>query len=107
MDDVLDLISNEYTEDAELNQILAGKRRTVFCQVSSVGRSEFYQAAQADMHPEYIFTLSDYKDYEGEKIAKYTDWLGKEHTLYITRAYRIPGENSIELTAEERTGDGN
>ena len=106
-DDVLILISNEYGEDAELNQIQQGTRRTVFCQVSSVGRSEFYQAAQADMHPEYVFTLSNFRDYEGEKLAEYTDWLGKEHTLYITRAYRIPGEDSIELTAEERTGDGN
>lgn len=106
-DDVLTLISNEYGEDAELNQIPTGEGRTVLCQVSSVGRSEFYQAAQADMHPEYIFTLSNFRDYEGEKLAKYTDWLGKEHTLYITRAYRIPGEDSIELTAEERTGDGN
>lgn len=106
-DDVLTLIPNEYEEDAELNQIPTGEGRTVFCQVSSVGRSEFYQAAQADMHPEYIFTLSNFRDYEGEKLAKYTDWLGKEHTLYITRAYRIPGEDSIELTAEERTGDGN
>ncbi len=106
-DDILTLISNEYGEDAELNQILTGEGRTVFCQVSSVGRSEFYQAAQADMHPEYIFTLSNFRDYEGEKLAKYTDWLGKEHILYITRAYRIPGEDSIELTAEERTGEGN
>lgn len=107
MDDVLELISNTYTTDAEGNQIPAGTPRTVFCQVSSVGRSEFYQAAQADMHPEYIFTLSNYKDYQGEKIAKYIDWLGVEHTLYITRAYRIPDEDAIELTAEERTGDGN
>ena len=106
-DDILTLISNEYGEDAELNQIPTGEGRTVFCQVSSVGRSEFYQAAQADMHPEYIFTLSNFRDYKGEKLAKYTDWLGKEHTLYITRAYRIPGEDANELTAEERTGDGN
>ena len=107
MDDVLVLISNKYTTDAEGNQIPAETRRTVFCQVSSVGRSEFYQAAQADMHPEYIFTLSNFRDYQGEKLAKYTDWLGTEHVLYITRAYRIPDEDAIELTAEERTGDGN
>lgn len=106
MDDVLVLISNTYTTDAEGNQIPAETRRTVFCQVSSVGRSEFYQAAQADMHPEYIFTLSNYRDYKGEKFARYTDWLGTEHVLYITRAYRIPDEDAIELTAEERTGDG-
>ena len=107
MDDVLVLISNKYTTDAELNQILAGTRRTVFCQVSSVGRSEFYQAAQADLHPEYIFTLSNFRDYKGEKLAEYTDWMGVKHILYITRAYRIPDGDAIELTAEERTGDGN
>ena len=104
MDDVLVLIRNTYTTDAEGNQIPAETRRTVFCQVSSVGRSEFYQAAQADMHPEYIFTLSNFRDYQGEKLAKYTDWLGTEHLLYITRAYRIPDEDAIELTCEERTG---
>lgn len=108
MDDVLVLIANnKYTTDAEGNQIPTETRRTVFCQVSSVGRSEFYQAAQADMHPEYIFTLSNFRDYRGEKLAEYTDWLGKEHVLYITRAYRIPDGDAIELTCEERTGDGN
>ena len=107
MDDVLDLISvNGYIIDEEGNQRPAEVRRTVFCQVSSVGRSEFYQAAQADLHPEYIFTLSDYRDYRGEKFIKYTDWLGVEHTLYITRAYRIPDADAIELTCEERTGPG-
>lgn len=107
MDDVLVLISNKYTRDAEGNQIPAGTRRTVFCQVSSVGRSEFYQAAHADLHPEYIFTLSNFRDYRGEKLAEYIDWLGVKHVLYITRAYRIPDDDAIELTAEERTGDGN
>ena len=105
MDDVLVLIKNTgYTTDAEGNQIPAETRRTVFCQVSSVGRSEFYQAAQADMHPEYIFTISNFRDYQGEKHAEYTDWLGTKHVLYITRAYRIPDEDAVELTCEERTG---
>lgn len=105
MDDVLVLIKNTgYTTDAEGNQIPAETRRTVFCQVSSVGRSEFYQAAQADMHPEYIFTISNFRDYQGEKLAEYTDWLGTEHVLYITRAYKIPDEDAIELTCQERTG---
>lgn len=103
MDDVLVLISQTYETDAEGNQIPASIRRTVFCQVSSVGRSEFYQAAQADMHPEYIFTLANFRDYLGEKLAEYTDWTGRKHVLHITRAYKIPDEDSIELTAEERT----
>lgn len=104
MDDVLVLITNTYTTDTEGNQIPAETRRTVFCQVSSVGRSEFYQAAQADMHPEYIFTLSNFRDYRGEKFCEYRDWTGNAHLLFITRAYRIPDEDAIELTCEERTG---
>lgn len=107
MDDVIILIRQDYIADAELNQIPTNNERIVFCQASSVGRSEFYQAAQADMHPEYVFTLSNFRDYRGEKFVKYLDWLGCEHMLYVTRAYRVPGEDSIELTCEERTGDGN
>lgn len=104
MDDVLVLITNTYITDAEGNQIPAETRRTVFCQVSSVGRSEFYQAAQADMHPEYIFTLSNFRDYQGEKFCEYRDWTGNARVLFITRAYRIPDEDAIELTCQERTG---
>lgn len=105
MDDVLELISEEgYRTDRDGNQIPITKPRLVFCQVSSVGRSEFYQAAQADMHPEYIFRLTNYRDYRGEKLARYTDWSGIVHMLYITRAYKIPDEDAIELTCEERTG---
>lgn len=107
MDDVLVLISAAgYTTDAEGNQIPIETKRTVFCTVSSAGRSEFYQAAQADMHPEYIFTISNYRDYRGEKLAKYTDWTGVTHELFVTRAYKIPDQDAIELTCEERTGPG-
>ena len=107
MDDVIRLIKTTYETDEAGNQVAHEEERQVFCQVSSVGRSEFYQAAQADMHPEYIFTLANFRDYEGEKLAKYTDWQGNELVLYITRAYRIPDRDSIELTAEVRTGNGN
>jgi len=106
MDDVLVLKKTTYTTDAEGNVIPHPKERTVFCQVSSAGRSEFYQAAQAGLHPEYIFTLSHYMDYDGEKYSEYIDWTGKKHQLYITRAYLVPNSDSIELTCEERTGNG-
>lgn len=107
MDDVLELIvSIGDGVDEEGNPTPKERKRTAFCQVSSVGRSEYYQAAQADLHPEYIFKLSNYKDYRGEKLVRYIDWLGKEHILYVTRTYRVPDEDSIELTCEERTGDG-
>ena len=106
MDDVIYLVKTKYEADEYLNQIAIEEERQVFCQVQTVSRNEFYQAAQADMHPEFIFVLSHFKDYEGEKIVKYTDWMGHEHKLYVTRAYRRPGGDSVELTCEERTGYG-
>lgn len=104
MDDVIRLVRVTYTRDNAGNQIRDEEERTVFCKVGSVNRSEFYAAAQAGLHPEYVFTLSHFRDYEGEKIIKYTDWLNREHTLYVTRAYRLPDADRLELTAEERTG---
>ena len=106
MDDVIYLVKTNYVSDEYLNQIAVEEERQVFCKVQTVGRTEFYQAAQADMHPEFLFILSHYKDYEGEKIVKYTDWMGREHKLYVTRAYRSPNGDSVELTCEERTGYG-
>lgn len=106
MDDVMRLVRTKYTKDEEGNQIAIEEERELLCEVHSVGRSEFYSAAQADLHPEYIFVLSHFMDYEGEKIIKYTDWMLREHKLYVTRAYRVPGTDRVELTAEERTGHG-
>ena len=106
IDDVIKLISQTYEDDEEGNQIPAGTPRTVFCKVGSVTRTEFYQAAQVDMHPTYVFILSDYRDYRGEKQLKYTDWTGHEQTYDITRVYRQQDSDGIELTAEERVGNG-
>lgn len=106
MDDVITLVKTIYTRDEVGNMNAEVLPRDVLCQVNSVSRAEFYSAAQADMHPEYMFILSHFRDYEGEKFIKYVDWMNKEHTLYVTRVYRVPGTDRLEITAEERTGDG-
>lgn len=49
----------------------APTERTVFCSVRSVGMSESYQALSYGLHPQFVFTLSDYTDYQGEKICEY------------------------------------
>lgn len=103
MDDVIQLISATYTLDQYGNQIESITRRQVFCKVSSVGRTEFYQAAQNNMHPSYVFTISHYRDYLGESELFYTDWTGEEKRYTITRTYRTG--DRIELTAEERVND--
>lgn len=100
MDDVIKLISKSYNTDEYGNQIAVDTKRTVFCKVNSVTRTEFYNAAQTNMHPSYIFTLSHYKDYQNEPELEYTDWANTTKRYIITRTY-INGD-SIDLTAEER-----
>ena len=106
MDDVIKLVKTTYTTDKYGNQIPVTSERQVFCQVKTVGRSEFYSAAQADLHPEYVFVISHFKDYHGEKFIRYRDWMDVERVFYVTRTYRVPDADSVELTVEERTADG-
>ena len=107
MDDVIILVKTTYTRDEEGNMIPSPAERQVLCRNESVSRSEYYQAAQVGMHPEYIFVLTHFMDYEGERFIKYTDWMNKEHELYVTRTYRRPNSTELEIVAEERTGHGN
>lgn len=100
MDDVIKLISVSYTVDEYGNQVEQKTERQVFCKVNSVNRTEFYSAAQAGLHPNYVFTLSHYKDYHNEPLIAYTDWSGTKKEYTVTRTY-INGD-SIDLTAEER-----
>lgn len=104
MDDVIKLVTSSYTKDAFGNQIPSRTTRQVFCKVRSVGRSEFYQAAQTGLHPEYVFVLSNYRDYLGETEVLYTDWTNTEKNFVVTRTYRIPDSDELEITVEERIG---
>lgn len=73
-------------------------QRQVFCSVRSVGMREAYTAMSNGLHPELVFVLSDYGDYNGEKILLY-----REKQYRVIRTY-ISG-TSIELTCEEATVD--
>lgn len=104
MDDVIKLIvGTQIMYDEYGNEITTETTRTVFCQVRSASRSEFYQAGQNNMHPEYVFRISHFKDYLGEKEVLYTDWAGTEKRYDVIRTYR--DGNAIELTVEERIGN--
>lgn len=105
LDDVLILRSLSFTEDEHGNQIEEATERRVFCQVRNLTRSEFYQAAQTDLHPQYVFTISHFRDYLGEKEVKYTDWTGETKLYDVIRTYRVPDSDVVELTVQERIGD--
>ena len=111
MDDVITLIKEAVTgHDAYGNEIIKTTERELMCQVYSINRNEFYSAAVANLHPELSVHLSDYEDYEGEKLAKY------HGVLYtIIRTYRDQGSfskggglplNAIELILERKISNG-
>jgi len=105
MDDVIKLIKNTYTVDDYGNHVPTEESTEVFCDVRTVTRSEYYLAAQADLQPEYVFRLSNFKDYHGEAFVRYTDWTGKEKLYHVVRVYREQDSDAVELTVEERAGD--
>ena len=106
MDDVIRLMTpGEPTYDDELNEKPNISYRTVFCQIRSVTRSEFYQAAQQNLHPSVIFVLSNAADYNGELQLEWTDPKGKNHVYDVIRTYQIQNSDELELTAEERIRD--
>lgn len=84
--------------------------RNVLADVRSAGRSEFYQAAQAGLHPELEASLF-FGDYAGEPFAEY------EGTVYkVIRTFRsdrnsqssasYSDSDRITLTLEKNIGDG-
>lgn len=91
---------NIVTEEDEKILFLDGvtvRARTVFCNVNSVTRSEFFEAGRNGLNPEFVFTLF-FGDYEGEHTLIYN---GLAYAVY--RTYR--GRNdTLELYAERKGG---
>lgn len=94
--DVITLITE--TQPHGVFEDVAETPREVYCSVRSVGMSEAYTAMSNGLHPEFVFILSDYGDYNGEKILEY-----KGTRYRIVRTYR--NNQGIELTCEEATID--
>jgi SPP1 family predicted phage head-tail adaptor len=82
------------------NPVTLRTSREVFCQILSVTRTEFYSAATAGIHPEFIIRLSDHAEYQGEKLVEVDGEL-----FSVVRVYRGRDKNDVELTVERRLGD--
>lgn len=70
----------------------------VFCKVRSVTRSEFWRAFENGIEPELVFLLSEYADYQGQKVLLYN---GKRYR--VVRTY--VSQHAVELTAAPATAD--
>lgn len=67
--------------------------RTVFCEVRSVSRSEWYSAQAQNIQADIIFVLSVDADYEAEKELIYHNQKYRVIRTYIN-------DDGIELTCE-------
>lgn len=70
----------------------------VFAEVRSVTSSEYYRALSAGIEPELVFVLTDYADYNGEKVFLYEGVRWRVIRTYTRNM-------SIEITAGRATHD--
>lgn len=89
------------TYDAAGNEILTYTKSLVYVQPQTVYANEFYQAAQAGLHPEVTFVISNRLDYDGEKLI---EWEGK--TYNVIRVDWTGQRDAIRLVCEERIHNG-
>lgn len=94
---VITLIQTTYTVDKIGQQVPVEIGRDVFCNVSSVSASEFFDAGRAGIKPEYRVTMFA-PDYEQEEIVELD---GKRYGVYRTYL----GQNeTVELYLERKAG---
>ena len=70
MDNEITLIQITYKENDMGDKVKVEKKTDVLCEVESVTRSEFYNAAKLDLQPEVVFVVNRY-DYEGQMELDY------------------------------------
>ena len=91
---------NIITEEGKKILILDGitvRVKTVFCNVNSVSRNEFFEAGRNGLNPEFVFTMF-FGDYEGEDTLIYN---GLAYAVYRTYHGR---NDTIELYVERKGG---
>lgn len=94
----LTLIGGEYTVDEYGNYTKTEKRKTVYCDLRSVTRSEFYSSAQAGLSPSDVFIINAF-EYSGESEV---ELMGERFS--VIRTYKTD-EELIELTCEKKIKD--
>jgi len=97
--DELILIKESFTLDSIGNQIPVEIENPVFCDVKSISRSEFYNAATTGLKPSIVFIIHCY-EYDDEEKIKFEDKKYK-----IIRTY-LKSVDEIELTCEKVLANG-
>lgn len=97
MNDTLYLLTTTYTENAYGVPVPSCTKTEVFCERSSISRSEFFEAGRNGLNPQFMFTVFK-GDYQGETICEYE---GQTYSIY--RTYETDSDY-IELYVERKGG---
>ena len=89
------------TYDAYGNEVENITETTVFVQPRGVYQSEFYNAAQAGLHPSLTLYLTNREDYSGQKVLEFED---KDYN--VIRVDWNAQRDGISLICEERVHNG-
>lgn len=76
--------------------------REVFCEIASVGRSEFYQGMAKGLKPDMLIILEDYQAYEGEKELIHNNVRYKVLKTYKKQDHRLELTCYSEVWSNER-----
>ena len=89
------------TYDEYGNEVITYQDTEVYVMPRGVYQVEFYNAAQAGLHPSITFVLTNREDYHGERLLEF------EGRLYnIIRTDWTAQRDSISLICEERVNNG-
>ena len=87
------------TYDTYGNELITYKDKQVYVTPRGVYNAEFYNAAQAGLHPSITFVMSNRADYDGEKLIEF------EGTFYdVIRTDWTAQRDTISLICQERVG---
>ena len=100
MDEMLMLVSSQFTTDDIGNEIPVLSEREIFCDCLSISQSEYFGCAQNGLKPEYVFRIwSD--EYGGEELVKY------KNVLYsVYRTYKSKDYTELYVTQKARVSNG-
>ena len=87
------------TYDTYGNELITYKDKQVYVTPRGVYNAEFYNAAQAGLHPSITFVLTNRADYNGERLI---EWEGKSYN--VIRTDWTGQKDQISLICEERVG---
>lgn len=90
----LTLISKTFINDDLGNEIPTESRKIIFCDVKSISRNEFYNAANLGLKPTLVFVINSF-EYDGEELIEF-----ESKKYKVLRTYLV-NTDTLELTCEK------